>query len=147
MTVSLLILVDDEPAHITLIERNIRRSGFNKEIIKFTDGLQVTEWLEEHFTEEMDAPFIFLDINMPYKNGVEVLEQIKSNDRTSHIPVVMLSTADNQYEIDHCYRLGCNAFITKPVVHEEFKAKVHKLGSFLTTVSAPSAINGLNLVL
>ncbi len=137
MSFSTILLVDDEIAHIALIERNLRRIGFKQNIVKLNDGLQVMEWLELNSSSLIETPFIFLDINMPTKNGIDVLNDIKNNSNTRHIPVVMLTTADNPEEVAKCYRLGCNAYIKKPVLHDDFKDVVKKLGHFLTVVTPP----------
>jgi len=134
MQFSTILLVDDEPAHSTLVERNLRRVGFNHEIIKLENGQQALDWLSESNNK---TPFILLDINMPVKNGVEVLSEIKGNENTSHIPVVMLTTSDNPTEINQCYQLGCNAYITKPIIHDEFKEKIRELGLFLNIMTSP----------
>jgi CheY-like chemotaxis protein len=137
MSFSTILLVDDEPAHMTLIERNLRRIGYDQDIIKLNDGAQVMEWLHMHASGLLEAPFIFLDVNMPTKNGLDVLKDIKNNRSTQHIPVVMLTTADNPDEVARCYRLGCNAYVKKPVFHNDFKDVVKKLGLFLSVVTSP----------
>ncbi len=63
---------------------------------------------------------ILLDINMPRIDGIEALRQIKANPRTQRIPVIMLTTTDDPREIDRCYELGCNVYITKPVEYDNF---------------------------
>ncbi len=138
MAFSTILLVDDEPAHATIVERNLRRGGYLHDIVKLENGQQVTDWLAQHTSFSLVSPFIILDINMPIKNGIEVLAEIKGSASTRHIPVVMLTTTDNPAEINQCYQLGCNAYITKPLIHDEFKDKVKKLGLFLNVMSAPN---------
>jgi len=138
MQFSTVLLVDDEQAHVTLIERNLRRVGFNNEIVKVDNGQGALDWIDQLCNDMLaTVPFILLDINMPVKNGIEVLAEIKGNVKTSHIPVVMLTTTDNPAEIDLCYKLGCNAYIIKPVMHDEFKEKIRELGLFLNIISSP----------
>ena len=74
---------------------------------------------------------------MPELNGYQVLERIKADERTRHIPVLILTTTDERHEIERCYALGCNVYITKPVEYEEFAEAIRKLGLFLSIVKIP----------
>lgn len=139
MGFSTILLVDDDSAHLTLIERNLRRVGFNRSIVKLDNGQKALDWLDKNKLENLtpEVPFILLDINMPVKSGISVLSEIKGNIDTRHIPVVMLTTTDNPDEIKQCYKLGCNAYITKPVIHDEFKEKIKELGLFVNVIASP----------
>lgn len=86
---------------------------------------------------ECPAMLMILDINMPGINGVEVLKKIKSSELTRHIPIIMFTTADDPKEIDGCYKLGCNAYIVKPVDHAGFVEKIRELGAFLKISQHP----------
>ena len=141
MKFNTIILVDDEPAHATLVERNLRRVGFNKNIVKLERGQEVLDLIfglggYEHLPPP-DFPLILLDLNMPGKSGMDVLKEIKSNAETSHIPIIVLTTSDDPAEIEQCYQLGCNAYIIKPVLPDEFREKMGELGQFLNLVSMP----------
>ena len=74
---------------------------------------------------------------MPVLDGYQVLEQIKANDRTKHIPVVILTTTDDAREVSRCYDLGCNVYITKPVDYQQFSEAIRRLGLFLSVVTVP----------
>jgi len=134
-----IILVDDEIAHVTLVERNFRRMGYEKEIIKCENGQQLLDMIigEDKNQASDNFPLIVLDINMPVKNGIEVLAELKAKEETRHIPIIVLTTSDDPTEIEQCYKLGCNAYITKPVIAEEFKDKITSLAGFLNIVSTP----------
>jgi CheY-like chemotaxis protein len=80
---------------------------------------------------------ILLDINMPRIDGIEALKQIKANPVTFRIPVIMLTTTDDPREIDRCYELGCNVYITKPVEYDGFIDAIRRLGLFLQIVRRP----------
>lgn len=136
---SKIILVDDELAHVTLVERNFRRMGYEKEIIKLDNGQQLLDMIVDKDKNQAGDkfPLIVLDINMPVKSGIEVLGELKSNVETSYIPIIVLTTSDDPTEIEQCYKLGCNAYITKPVMAEEFKETITSLGIFLNIVSTP----------
>jgi CheY-like chemotaxis protein len=137
MNFSTILLVDDEPAHSTLVERNLRRGGIKNAIVKLLNGQEAMDWLTDNMSKLVESPLIFLDINMPVKGGMEVLSEIKSSEQTRHIPVVMLTTTDSPSEIKQCYDLGCNAYITKPLIQDEFMERVKKIGLFINMVSAP----------
>lgn len=142
MTFNTIILVDDEPAHATLVARNLRRVGFNQDIIKLERGQELLDLIfglgEYEQVTAPDFPLILLDLNMPGKSGMDVLKEIKSNVETNRIPIIILTTSDDPAEIEQCYQLGCTAYIIKPVMPAEFKEKMGELGQFLNIVSSPS---------
>lgn len=72
---------------------------------------------------------------MPVMDGVEVLKLMKSDEILKKIPVIMLTTTDNPKEIDHCYALGCNIYITKPIDFKIFAETLKRLGLFIQIVS------------
>jgi CheY-like chemotaxis protein len=80
---------------------------------------------------------VLLDMNLPGWNGVEVLTRLKSDARTRHIPVIMLTTTDDPREIEQCYALGCNAYLTKPIAYDQFIEVIQKLGWLLATIEIP----------
>ena len=136
-----ILLVEDETAHARLIERNLRRGGMENEIKIFSDGAEALDFLlarGNYKDRPGPAPLlVLLDINLPGLSGLDVLEQIKSNPQTRKIPVIMLSTTDAAEEIDRCYELGCNAYITKPLDYEAFSETVRGLGMFVQFLAAP----------
>ena len=77
------------------------------------------------------------DLNRPVKDGYQVLRPMKADASTKRIPVIVLTTTDDAREIDRCYELGCNVYITKPVEYEGFSEAIRKLGLFLSVVSIP----------
>jgi CheY-like chemotaxis protein len=81
---------------------------------------------------------MLLDINMPGLDEVEVLRQVKTDPQTKRIPVIMLTTTDDPREINRCYDLGCNVYITKPVEPSAFVDAINRLGLFISAVSMPS---------
>jgi CheY-like chemotaxis protein len=80
---------------------------------------------------------MLLDLNLPGCPGVEVLARLKRDARTRHIPVVILTTTDDRHEIEECYALGCNAYLTKPVSYDQFVETIQKLGWWLTGIEVP----------
>ena len=133
--------MEDDPGHVLLIEKNLRRAGVTNEIIKMDDGGRAVEFLfreGEFAAASTPMPLlILLDLNLPVLNGLQVLQRIKADERTRRIPVVMLTTTDSQQEITRCYDLGCNIYIVKPVDYVKFSETIRNLGLFLSTVKTP----------
>lgn len=137
-----ILIVEDEPAHATLIERNLKRSGITNNIVKLENGKLATDYIfcqGDYAGNVHDTPLlVLLDINMPVKNGVEVLKELKRDPKTKDIPIVMLTTTGDQMEIDACYEHGCNAYVVKPVGHVEFTEAIKSLGLFLSVMAPPT---------
>ena len=126
-----------------LIERNIRRSGVNNEIIPFTNGTEAVRHLfgsdGTGVNHKGRALLILLDLNLPDMTGIEILRQIKDNNHLKATPVVVLTTTDDSQEIKRCYELGCNVYITKPVNYESFANAIRQLGLFFSVIQVPPA--------
>ncbi len=137
----IILLVEDDPGHARLIEKNLRRADIANEILVFGNGQQVMDYLEgiKQHTPNMphERLLMFLDLNMPVLDGYQVLQRVKADARTQHIPVVILTTTDDAIEIERCYALGANAYVTKPVDYAQFAEAIHKIGLFLTVVKIP----------
>ncbi|MDM8555183.1 response regulator [Desulfococcaceae bacterium HSG7] len=80
---------------------------------------------------------VLLDLNLPVINGINVLKRMKKKDATKKIPVIILTTSDDNRDITKCYELGCNVYVTKPVDYGQFSAAIQKLGLFLSVASVP----------
>jgi CheY-like chemotaxis protein len=136
-----ILLVEDDPGHAVLIEKNLRRAGIVNDIIVREDGQKAINFLFKEGEDQGDLhpapPLILLDLNLPVLDGYQVLKRIKGNERTRHIPVIVLTTTDNPHEIARCYELGCNVYITKPVEYERFSDAIRTLGLFLSIVQMP----------
>ncbi len=140
---TVILLVEDDPGHARLIEKNLRRSSVTCEIVKLTDGQQILDYLfAKGNAAEGTGTVVILDLNMPGLSGYQVLQRLKAHERTRSIPVVILTTTDDSAEIKRCYDLGCNAYITKPVDYEQFSEMIHRLGLFLTIVRTPEGYLG-----
>jgi CheY-like chemotaxis protein len=137
-----ILMVEDDPGHARLIEKNLRRSGIMNELINFDNGRAVLDYF---FKGSINADIhektlILLDLNLPEIDGFEVLEKLKGDERTKKIPIIILTTTSNPKEIDRCYQLGCNIYITKPVDYLNFSEALSKLGMMLAVVKIPSAV-------
>jgi DNA-binding response OmpR family regulator len=136
-----IVMIEDDEGHARLIERNIRRAGVNNEIVAFTSGTAALSYLlgndgsgSESAEREM---LVLLDLNLPDMSGVDILAKVKSNTHTKRSPVIVLTTTDDQREIQRCYDLGANVYITKPVNYESFANAIRQLGLFLMVMQVP----------
>jgi CheY-like chemotaxis protein len=136
-----ILLVEDDPGHARLIEKNLRRANLNNDLIIVTDGAQAVDYVfRQGVYQERDqtlALLILLDLNLPVLDGYEVLQRIKSDDQTKKIPIVILTTTDDPREVARCYELGCNVYVTKPVEYTEFSEAIRQLGLFLAVATIP----------
>jgi CheY-like chemotaxis protein len=137
-----IIMIEDDEGHARLIERNIRRAGISNTIHHFTDGTSALEFI----FNGADGPIlngpamVLLDLNLPDMSGTEILSRIKSVDKLKRTPVVVLTTTDDKVEIQRCYDLGCNVYITKPVNYEAFSDAIRQLGLFLAVIQVPEVV-------
>jgi len=136
-----IIMIEDDEGHARLIERNIRRSGVNNEIIPFTNGTDAMNYLfgadGSGLVNKGRALLILLDLNLPDMTGIDILKQVKENKFLKSAPVVILTTTDDSQEIKRCYELGCNVYITKPVNYESFANAIRQLGLFFSVMQIP----------
>jgi DNA-binding response OmpR family regulator len=138
-----IIMVEDDEGHARLIEKNIRRAGVTNEIIGFSDGTSAVAYLlgpdGTGRGNAGRAMLILLDLNLPDMTGVDILKIVKENEHLKRSPVVVLTTTDDQREIERCYDLGCNVYITKPVNYEGFSNAIRQLGLFFSVIQVPDA--------
>ena len=136
-----IVMVEDDEGHARLIEKNIRRAGVNNPIVPFTNGTQALEFLlGPDGSGEVSAGrqlLVLLDLNLPDMTGVDILQRVKENEHTKRSPVVILTTTDDEREIQRCYDLGANVYITKPVGYEGFANAIRQLGLFFSVMQVP----------
>lgn len=137
-----IIIVEDDPGHSKLIEKNLRRSGLENPIKIFENGQQTLDYLKNQGEFESrpinQCLLLLLDLNMPDMNGVELLQVLKQDTHLREIPVIILTSTDDQREIDECYTLGCNLYVPKPVEFNLFSEAVRKLGLMIGLIAVPS---------
>lgn len=136
-----ILVVDDDEGHRELVRRNLRRAGINNPIVVLASGSAVLDYV---FREGLYASrpaahlMILLDINMPGGiDGLDVLRRLKADPEKRSIPIVMLTTTDDPREVERCYALGCNVYMTKPVEQAAFIDSVNRLGLFISIVTVP----------
>ena len=136
-----IIMIEDDEGHARLIERNVRRSGVNNEIMPFANGTAAVNYLfgadGTGVVHKGRALLILLDLNLPDMSGIDILRRIKESKYLKCSPVVVLTTTDDSHEIKRCYELGCNVYITKPVNYENFANAIRQLGLFFSVIQVP----------
>lgn len=135
-----IVMIEDDEGHARLIEKNLHRAGISNAVRHFTDGTSGLDYL----LSAADGPafngpaLILLDLNLPDMSGTDVLARIKAEGSPLHrTPVVVLTTTDDKREVERCYDLGCNVYITKPVDYEKFAEAIRQLGLFLSVIKVP----------
>ena len=134
-----IVMIEDDAGHARLIEKNIRRAGISNDIKHFLDGTSALDYLfnDASGPSHGGPALVLLDLNLPDMSGTSILEKIKQDDKLHRTPVVVLTT-DDKVEIQRCYDLGCNVYITKPVNYESFADAIRQLGLFLSVIQVPS---------
>ena len=130
-----IMLVEDNPADVRLTVEALKEARVPNRLHVARDGVEAMQMLKEPPTGTPRPDVILLDLNLPRKDGREVLKEIKQDDALRHIPVVILSTSQAEQDIVHSYRLGASAFITKPVEIDQFFEAVRSLEQFWLTVA------------
>ncbi|HUH24978.1 MAG TPA: response regulator [Brevundimonas sp.] len=132
-----IVMIEDDHGHARLIEKNIRRANIANEIAHFDDGGSALAYLFSDEVRQNGPMLILLDLNLPDMSGTDILAKVKSDERLRRAPVVVLTTTDDKVEIQRCYDLGCNVYITKPVDYEGFADAIRQLGLFLSVMQSP----------
>ena len=134
-----IVMIEDDEGHARLIEKNIRRAGISNHLVHFLDGTSGLEYLfnSDEGPAKNGPALVLLDLNLPDMSGTDILAKIKADDRLHRVPVVVLTTTDDKTEIQRCYDLGCNVYITKPVNYESFADAIRQLGLFLSVIQLP----------
>jgi two-component system, response regulator len=131
-----VLLVEDNSDDAELAIRHLKKNNMANNLFHVKDGEEALEFIFSTGRyaakgEEMRRPkIVLLDIQMPKVNGIEVLQKIKSDPRTSMIPVVMLTSSGEDPDIEKCYGLGANSYIVKPVNFESFAEAIKNLGYY-----------------
>lgn len=133
-----ILIAEDDDGHAELIQAGLKESGVCNKIIRFKNGEDAWFFLTGKAKNEnrdaSNAYLLLLDINMPKMDGIEVLRRIKSNEDLKEIPILMLTTTDDPREVEACYKLGCNMYITKPVDFFKFAETLKRMGLFIQIV-------------
>ncbi len=136
-----ILIAEDNEGHAELVLEQLRSAGVSNAIIRFRDGQELWDYLmaEGRRTSRYDGQgfLLLLDVVMPRLDGSEVLRRIKTDTQWHNLPIIMLTTTDDPREIENCYTLGCNCYITKPMEYGKFAEILKRLGLFLMIVQTP----------
>ncbi len=132
-----ILLVEDNPDDVALTLRALKMNHILNKVIVARDGSEALDFLfGTGDSPPMETPeLILMDINMPKINGLELLERIRDNESTKLLPVVVLTTSDEDRDRIDSYRLGANSYISKPVEFAEFNKVVKNLGIYWLAVN------------
>jgi CheY-like chemotaxis protein len=142
MTYTSILIADDDADDRYLLQTAFEEKGFKEKIDFVENGVDLLDFLRrikngEH-PEKYYPRFILLDLNMPKKDGREVLKEMKENPDFKRIPVIIFTTTKNQNEIRRCYELGANTYIVKPVSFDALLRVVEDIRSYwMNTASIP----------
>jgi len=136
-----ILIAEDDADDRFLLQAAFEENGFTDKLHFVENGVEILDYLNSlgNKTGVKKLPrFILLDLNMPKKDGREVLKEIKQNPELRKIPVVIFSTTNNEQEMRRCYELGANSYITKPNSFESLIKTVAALRSYwMHTTSIP----------
>ncbi len=137
-----ILLVEDNPDDVLLTRRAFGKNHISNEVVVASDGEQALQLLLPAQGEPIHPALVLLDIKLPKIDGLEVLRQVRSDARTHALPIVVLSTSNEERDIVDSYRFGANSFVRKPVVFEEFVRAVNVLGVYWLLVNEPAPVEG-----
>ncbi len=137
-----ILLVEDNPTDAELTMRALKKTNLANKIVWVKDGVEALDFIfaTGQFRDmdfEKIPKLILLDLRMPRVDGFEVLQRIKSDERTKHIPVVILTSSQEEKDIIESYKLGVNSYVSKPVEFDEFIKAVSTLGFYWMSINNP----------
>lgn len=137
-----ILIADDDEGHAILIRDSLEAAGLDNPIEHFRDGQAVLDFFfgpSAKGRANRDAAYLLLlDIRMPKVDGIEVLRRLKADPELRKLPIIMLTTTDDQREVDRCHTLGCNVYLRKPVDYERFTEAIRRLGGFVSLAQMPN---------
>ena len=142
-----ILIVEDTQEDLDLALRALRKAKLGNRIHVARDGEEALQFIfcEGPFSERkiQDGPkVVLLDLKLPKVDGLEVLQRIKGDPRTKLIPVVVLTSSQEQQDVIESYHLGVNSYIVKPVSFEQFSDTVQKLGLYWLLLNQPPHLEG-----
>jgi two-component system, response regulator len=137
-----ILLVEDNPFEAELAIRSLRKYNFANNLHHIDDGAEALDFLFErgqysNVGMRMKPKLILLDIKLPKVSGIEILKQLKQNEQTKTIPVVILTSSRENQDVKACYDLGANSYIVKPVDFDSFSKAVAEMGMYWMLLNNP----------
>jgi CheY-like chemotaxis protein len=133
-----ILLVEDSEDDVLLTEEALRHGRKAKGLHVVGDGEAAMDYLRQQYAEESPPDLVILDLNLPKRGGMEVLEELKEDPIFRSLPVVVLTTSSSEHDIARAYDSQVNAYLTKPIDVDDFIGMVRMIEAFyLRTVSLP----------
>jgi CheY-like chemotaxis protein len=137
-----ILLVEDNPTDAELCIRSLKKNNLANQLVWVKDGAEALDFLFARGAyanrHSADLPKVMLlDLKLPKVDGLEVIHEVRSNARLKFLPIVVLTSSQDERDISESYQLGANAFVSKPVEFDEFAAAVAKLGLFWLLINKP----------
>ena len=142
-----ILLVEDNPNDVELTKRALKKSNILNELIVAEDGIEALNYFfgeDSHggcATEELPV-VVLLDLNLPRVNGLDVLRRMRESEKTKFVPVIILTSSNEEKDIISSYGLGANSFVRKPVKFNDFAEAIRLLGLYwlVLNLSAPNGV-------
>lgn len=133
-----ILLVEDNPDDEKLTLRAMRLSEIPNIVVVARDGAEALEYVFAQSINHRLPALVLLDLKLPKISGLEVLERLRSDERTRTLPIVVLTSSDEDRDIQQSYVLGANSYIRKPVDFDEFMDSVRQLGQYWLSINMPA---------
>jgi CheY-like chemotaxis protein len=122
-----ILLVEDNPNDAELTQRALKKSDLGARLAIARDGAEALEYLLSNLPR---PKVVFLDLKLPKIDGIEVLRRVRAEERTHSLPIVVLTSSQEERDINECYKLGVNSYVVKPVEFDKFYKAVGDLGMY-----------------
>jgi CheY-like chemotaxis protein len=135
-----ILLVEDNPKDEELTLRALKKNNIRNEVVVVRDGVEALDYLFAGGAYVQRDPFVFpevvlLDLKLPKVDGMEVLRRIRADDRTKFLPVVILTSSNEETDLQGSYGAGCNSYVRKPVDFNQFAEAIRQLGLYWLVIN------------
>jgi two-component system response regulator len=128
MNNSMIALIEDNPDDEALTIRALKKHGISNRIVILRDGVEALAFFRD--AAQPLPQLVLLDLNLPRLNGLELLQRLRAEPRTKLLPIVILTSSNEEQDLIEGYRLGANSYVRKPVDFVQFSEAVHQLGLY-----------------
>jgi CheY-like chemotaxis protein len=122
-----ILLVEDNPNDAELTQRALKKANVGGRLAIVRDGAEALDYL---LSDQPKPKVIFLDLKLPKIDGIEVLRRVREDQRTRSVPVVVLTSSQEERDVSDCYKLGANSYVVKPVEFDKFYQAVGDLATY-----------------
>jgi CheY-like chemotaxis protein len=140
----MILLVEDNPDHVALTVRALKKNNIANDVVVATDGAEALDMLLGRTKEVATAKLpsvVLLDLKLPKVDGLEVLRTLRNDERTRLLPVVVLTSSDEEQDVLQSYKLGANSYIRKPVDFTQFLEATKQLGLYWLVLNEPPRVS------